>query len=133
MERKDIRGEIPPDMKSRLIADEKVYYYASGGGCLGLTPKTYFLITDSRVLFSSRGKTGCLGIMQQTGSQTIPLEHISAIGTKASGCTVLPFLRQGVIAISSAGGHDDAALFSKPAEAEEAAHVLQEILREKKQ
>ena len=132
MERNDIRGQIPQDMESRLIAGEKVYYHASSGGCLGLKPKTYFLITDDRVLFSSTEKAGCLGIMQSTGSQAIPLAHISAIGTETSGCTALPFLRQGVIAISSAGGRQEA-LFSKPADAEEAARKLQEILREKKQ
>ena len=132
MERNDIRGEIAPDMESRLIAGEKVWYYASGGGCLGIIPKTWFLITNERVLFSSRDMGGCLGIVQKTGSQVIPLEHISAIGTETGGCVVIPFLRQGVISISSAGGRDYA-LFSKPADAEKAARVLQEILREKKQ
>ena len=97
METQDIRSAIPSDIRGRLLPDEKVLYYASGGGCLQ-GPRTYFLITESRVMISAVRKGGCLGIGASTSALDIPLEHISSVGTETSGCL---FTRSGVVSVSS--------------------------------
>ena len=68
-------------MISKLIDGEKVYYYISGGGCLGFKPKTYFMISSNRVLFSGKESEGCLGIFVKTYDHALPLEHISSISS----------------------------------------------------
>ena len=81
METQDIRATIPSDIRNRLLPDEKVLYYASGGGCLR-GPRTYFLITDNRAMLTAARKGGCLGIGASTTALDIPLEHITSEAPK---------------------------------------------------
>jgi hypothetical protein len=127
METEDIRGTIPKDIRNRLLPDEKVLYYTSGGGCLR-GGRTYFLITDSRAMFSAKRKSGCLGIRKSTVAVDIPLEHITSSGTMKSGCL---FLRSGVVSVSH-GITIDEVVLSTPKSAEEASLTLQKILRERR-
>ena len=123
----DIRETIPLDLRNRLLGDEKVLYYASGGGCLK-GPRTYFLITDSRAMLSASQKGGCLGIGASTTALDIPLEHITSVGTETSGCA---FIRSGVVSVSS-GTASERVVLSTIKSAEEASLTLQKILKERR-
>ncbi|HUX48099.1 MAG TPA: hypothetical protein VMV76_02825 [Dehalococcoidia bacterium] len=123
----DIRATIPSNIRDRLLPDEKVLYYASGGGCLR-GPRTYFLITDSRAMLSAVRKGGCLGIGASAEALDIPLEHITSVGTKTSGCF---FARSGVVSVSSGTASEEVVL-TTPKSAEEASITLQKILRERR-
>ena len=127
METQDIRATIPSDIRNRLLPDEKVLYYASGGGCLR-GPRTYFLITDNRAMLTAVRKGGCLGIGASTGALDIPLEHITSVGTETSGCL---FTRSGVVSVSS-GTASERVILTTPKSAEEASITLQKILRERR-
>lgn len=123
----DLRARIPSDIRNRLLIDEKVLYYASGGGCLR-GPRTYFLITNDRTMLSAKRRSGCLGIGSSTTNLDIPLEHITSVGTETSGCL---FLRSGVVSVSS-GTASEHVVLSSPQSAEEASLTLQKILRERR-
>ena len=127
MSTQDIRDTVPPDVRKRLLPDEKVLYYASGGGCLQ-GPRTYFLITDSRTMLSAVRPGGCLGIGSSTAALDIPLEHITSVGTETSGCL---FSRSGVVSVSS-GTASERVVLATPKAAEEASAKLQMVLRERR-
>lgn len=127
MQSQDIRATIPTDIRNRLLPDEKVLYYVSGGGCLQ-GPRTYFLITENRVTLTAVRKGGCLGIGASTAALDIPLEHITSVGTETSGCL---FNRSGVVSVSS-GTASERVELTTPKSAEEASMVLQKILRERR-
>ena len=123
----DLRSRIPSDLQNRLMPNEKVVYYASGGGCLQ-GPRTYFLITDNRAMMSATRNSGCLGMGSTTSALDIPLEHISSVGTEKSGCL---FIRSGVVSVSS-GTATQRVVLSTPKSAEEASFTLQKILSEQR-
>lgn len=115
----DLRSKIPSDLANRLLENERVLYYASGGGCLS-GGKSYFLLTNNRAM--------TCGNME--GKQTnldIPLEHVSSTGTEKSGC----LSQGGVITISSGTATQRVQLANSKA-AEEASMVLQKVLNERK-
>jgi hypothetical protein len=123
----DIKDTISNDIRNRLLPDEKVLYYASGGGCLR-GPRTYFLITDARCMLSAVRKSGCLGMGASTAALDIPLEHVTSVRTETSGCL---FNRSGVVSVSS-GSATESVVLTTPKSAEEASIALQNILRERR-
>lgn len=127
MQTRDLRDIIPLDIRNRLLPEEKVLYYASGGGCLRGS-RTYYLITDNRAMMSATRKSGCLGIGSSTSALDIPLEHITSVGTETSGCL---FLRSGVVLVSS-GTASERVVLNTPESAQEASVTLQKILRDRK-
>lgn len=122
----DLRSTIPDDIANRLMADEQVLYYASGGGCLS-GGRTYFLLTDSRAMLTGIQKNGCLGIGGSAQALDIPLEHITSTGTEKSGC-IFP---QGIVTVSS-GTATERVLLANQKAAEEASMTLQQLLRERR-
>jgi len=123
----DLKHTVPPDIASRLMGDEHVLYYATGGGCLS-GGRTYFLITDSRAMFTAIESSGFLGIGSKTRNLDIPLEHITSTGTEKSGC----ISKIGMVTISSGTATERVALTS-PKAAEDASMTLQTILRSRRQ
>jgi hypothetical protein len=130
---KDIRDSLPPDVESRLLKDEKAYYYLTGGGgCLGWLPKTFFLLTDSRVILQSVEKQeGCLGLFtsKTTRATEIPLEHISSVSFESRGGGCLGGGNQ--ISVRSGTAGEDV-LVQNPQEAQNAVKALQQLLRERR-
>lgn len=121
----DYKDMVPLDIQKRLLPEEKVLYYASGGGCLQ-GPRTYFLITDHRTMLSAIRPGGCIGIGSTTTALDIPLEHITSVGTETSGCF---FSRSGLVSVSS-GTATESVQLASPKDAEDASVTLQRILRE---
>ena len=127
MANNDLRSTVPGDIANRLMPDEQVLYYASGGGCL-FGPRTYFLLTDHRAMLTGITNGGCLGIGAKTAALDIPLEHITSTGTEQSGCIIS---KQGIVTVSS-GTATQRVLLSSPQAAEEASMTLQQLLRERR-
>ena len=124
MEIRNIRGSVPPEIARRLVPDEPVYFFASGGGCLR-GPSTYFVVTDQRVMGSAIRSSGCLGIGASTVNVDIPLQQISSVDTEAGGCL---FSKYGVVTVRS-GTAANAMRVDNRQTAEEATSVLQQVLR----
>jgi hypothetical protein len=112
-----------------MLADgERVYYYCTSKGCLGLK-KTFFVITDSRVICSVTEKSGCLGLLglfKSSGTLDIPLEHISGTQVSSGGCV---FFKGGSVAVQSGTASNSLETQTKE-EAQEVAGVLQNAMRE---
>lgn len=124
MELRNVRDTVPADMARRLVADEPVYFFAQGGGCLGGS-SSYFLVTDQRVMGSAVRSGGCLGIGASTTNVDIPLQQISSVNSESGGCL---FLRHGVLMVNS-GTASNAMRVNNMQTAEDAASVLQQVLR----
>jgi hypothetical protein len=122
----DIRTTLPAEIVNMLVADEKVYYYGTGSGCLGLGPKSYIVVTDSRVLGSAIQPGGCIG-GGSTATVDIPLEHVSSTKTGTTGGCFGLFGTQTVEVASGTATN----AFSTP-NVQQAATVIQHALRELK-
>ncbi len=126
MSNSDLKSTVPSDIANRLLEDEEVLYYASGGGCLS-GGRSYFLLTDSRAMLTGIQQSGCLGIGGSTTALDIPLEHITSTGTEKAGC----IFKQGIVTVSS-GTATQRVMLSNLQAAEEASITLQKILRERR-
>jgi hypothetical protein len=126
MEYVDLRLNVPRDIAKRLMEGERVWYYASSRGVFAMD-KSYFVITDSRVMTNSVIKNGgCLG-GNKTFALDIPLEHISSVGTEKAGC----LSSEGIVVVSS-GTAVQRVKLSNAKIADEANMTLQKILRERR-
>lgn len=125
MELEDIRAHVPTQVTSKLLSDEKVYFYGAGSGCLG-GAKSYIVVTDSRVLGSAIIPGGCFG-GKNVSTVDIPLEHISSTRTGTTGGCLGLFASQTVDVSSGTA----TSTFSTN-DAQRAASIIQQVLRDAK-
>jgi hypothetical protein len=120
----DIRSQVPAQIASSLLPEERVYFYGTGKSCLAGS-KSYVAVTESRVMGSAEQPGGCLG-MKQAETVDIPLEHVSSVRTSSSGCL---FWKTGTVVVSS-GTANNVFSAGKPEDAQRAAAILQQAMRE---
>lgn len=121
----DIRASVPAKMLPLIQEDEKVFFYGSGTGCLGMG-SSYIFVTNERVVGSAIKPGGCLG-GSSAGTVSIPLEHVSSVQTsKVGGCLGIG---GGQTVVVSSGTASNA--FSTT-DAQKAAGIIQQAMREAK-
>ncbi|MCC7291934.1 MAG: hypothetical protein IT449_07730 [Phycisphaerales bacterium] len=118
----DIRSQVPSQIASMLLSEERVYFYGSGKGCLSRT-KSFITITDSRVIGAVELPGGCVS-RKQVATVAIPLEHISSVKTASSGCL---FSKVGTVVVSS-GTANNVFQVGRPSDAQRATTMLQQAM-----
>jgi hypothetical protein len=107
------KGQLPPEVASKLMEDEVVYHFSyidsQGGGCSSpSTAKQWILVTAQRIVFEASVREGVnQQIKYEHQSGSIPMSKVSFVGTSTSqsadgcGCSmkIITNLR-----INSSGG-----------------------------
>ncbi len=122
----DIRISLPANVVSLVQEEEKVYFYGSGGVCLG-GGSSFVIVTNERVVGSAIQPAGCLG-GSSTGTVSLPLEHISSIQTSTTGGCLGIGSGQTVVVASGTAENT----FSTT-NAQGAASIIQQAMREAKE
>lgn len=132
----DISASLPLVIRNKLLEGEEAYYYLEGkSGCLyafltmgfrGKKRRSYFLLTDSRVMMQGEERVGRK--VKRISATDIPLEHVSSVSLEhEKGC----LWRQDSVAVRSGTAAQYVPVVDTET-AQEAINMLQLLLRERR-